>query len=254
MWENEAMENALLVGLSRQVALRREMEIIANNVANISTNGFKGRSQRFAEHLGPVARAETFPNMDKRVSFVSDRGTPIDLTSGAIERTGNPLDVAARGDVFFMVQTPGGQNRYTRDGAFEINSRGELVNQAGLRVVGENGPIAISTNESNPRINEDGTLFTDQGNRGRLRLVRFANPRDLRNEGSNLFSTTAQPQPGGPTARVETGSLERSNVKPILEMSRMVEVNRAYSSISSLMGRTDELRRDAIRRLSDVQS
>jgi flagellar basal-body rod protein FlgF len=248
------MENALLVGLSRQMALRREMEIIANNVANISTNGFKARSQRFAEHLGPVAKAETFPNLDKRVSFVTDRGTPIDLSGGMIERTGNALDVAVRGDAYFMVQGPNNQNRFTRDGAFEINSRGQLVNQAGLQVVGENGPIAISTNETNPRIAEDGTVFTDQGSRGKLRLVRFANPRDLRNEGSNLFSSAAQPQPAGPTARVETGSLERSNVKPILEMSRMVEVQRSYSSITSLMGRTDELRRDAIRRLADVQS
>jgi flagellar basal-body rod protein FlgF len=230
------------------------MEIIANNVANVSTNGFKARSQRFAEHLGPVARAETFPTANRQVSYVTDQGTPIDLSGGMIERTGNPLDAAVRGEGYFVVQTAGNQTRFTRDGAFEINARGQLVTQGGLQVVGENGPITVSANESNPRIAEDGTVFTDQGARGKLRLVRFANPRDLRNEGSNLFSAQAQPQPAGPTARVEIGALERSNVKPILEMSRMIEVQRAYSSITSLMGRTDELRRDAIRRLSDVQS
>jgi len=129
-----------------------------------------------------------------------------------------------------------------------------MVTQGGLRVVGENGPIEISTNETGVRIAEDGTVLTDQGNRGKLRLARFANPRDLRNEGSNLFSSVAPAQPAGPQARVETGVIERSNVKPVLEMSRLIEVQRAYASISSMVGRTDELRRDAIRRLADLQS
>lgn len=248
------MENALLVGLSRQMVLRREMDVIANNVANINTNGFKTRSMRFSEHMQPAAKAETFPTLDKKVSFVVDKGTPIDLSAGMMERTGNPLDVAVRGDAFFTVLGPNGQNRYTRDGGFEINSRGHLVTQSGLRVVGENGPIEISTNETGVRIAEDGTVLTDQGNRGKLSLARFANPRDLLNEGGNLFRSSVPPQPAGPTARVETGTIERSNVKPVLEMSRLVEVQRAYSSISSMMGRTDELRRDAIRRLADLQS
>lgn len=248
------MENAILVGLSRQMALRREMDVIANNVANINTNGFKTRSTRFAEHLGPVARAETFTGADKRVSYVVDRGTPIDLSAGMMQRTGSPLDVAVRGDAYFTVQTANGQTRYTRDGSFEINSRGQMVTQGGLRVVGENGPIEISTNETNVRIAEDGTVFTDQGNRGKLRLSRIPNPRDLRNEGSNLFSSAGAAQPAGPQARVETGVVERSNVKPVLEMSRMVDVQRAYASITSMITRADEIKRDAIRRLSDVQS
>jgi flagellar basal-body rod protein FlgF len=248
------MENALLVGLSRQMSLRREMDVIANNVANVSTTGFKARSLRFAEHLAPTARAETFPVNNRRVSYVTDQGTPIDLSGGMIERTGNPLDAAARGDAFFVVQLQNGQTRYTRDGAFEINGRGQMVAQGGLRVMGENGPIEISPNETGLRLAEDGTILTDQGTRGKLRLVRFADPKQLRHDGQNLFSTTAQPQPAGPTARIEAGALERSNVKPIIEMSRMVEVQRAYSSISSLMSRADELRRDAIRRLSDTQS
>ncbi len=248
------MENALLVGLSRQMVLRREMDVIANNVANINTNGFKARSTRFAEHVMPSAKAETFPMPDRRVSHVVDKGTPIDLSAGMMERTGNPLDAAMRGDGYFTVQTGNGQTRFTRDGAFEINSRGQLVTQGGLRVMGEGGPIEISTSETGVRIAEDGTVLTDQGNRGKVRLVKFANPRDLRNEGGNLFSSAAAPQPAGPQVRVETGVVERSNVKPVLEMTRMVEVQRAYSTISSLMGRTDELRRDAIRRLSDVQA
>ncbi len=248
------MENALLVGLSRQIALRREMDVIANNVANINTNGFKNRSMRFAEELMPAARAETFPQNDRRVSYVLDRGTPLDLSPGMMERTENPLDVAVRGDAYFTVQGANGQLRFTKDGSFAVNARGQLVTQGGQRVIGENGPIEISTNETGVRIAEDGSVFTDQGSRGKLRLVQFANPRDLRSEGGNMLSSTVPPQPAGPQIRVDTGVVERSNVKPVLEMSRMVEVQRAYSSITGMVSRIDEIRRDAIRRLADVQS
>jgi flagellar basal-body rod protein FlgF len=248
------MENALLVGLSRQMALRREMDVIANNVANISTNGFKNRSMRFSEHIGQTAKAEVFPGQSQNVSFVIDQGTPIDISAGMVERTGNPLDVAMRGDGFFVVQNAGNQERLTRDGSFQINAQGQLVTHAGFRVLGDGGPIQIGAGETNVRIAEDGSVLSDQGVRGRLRMVRVENPRDLRNEGTNTFSTANPPQPAGPQARVEPGAVERSNVKPVLEMSRMVEVQRAYASITSLLGRADELRRDAIRRLADTQA
>jgi flagellar basal-body rod protein FlgF len=245
------MENMLLVGLSRQIALTRELDVIANNVANSATNGFKARSTRFAEFVGPVARAETFPKGDSKVSFVVDRGTPIDLSTGAIERTGNPLDAAIKGDAYFELQTRGGP-RWTRDGAFEINSRGELVTQRGEIVAGRNGPIRFGPGETGIRIAEDGSVFSDQGQRGKLKLVSFADPKSLRSEGGNLFSSPATPRAAPTTTQVASGALERSNVRPVLEMSRLVEVQRAYSSIAGLMSRTDELRRTAIQRLAEV--
>lgn len=247
------MENALLVGLSRQVALARELDVIANNMANVNTTGFKARSARFAEHVARVARAETFPNGDKRVSYVIDRGTPIDLSSGLVERTGNPLDAAIKGDGYFVIQTAAGP-RYTREGAFEVNARGEMVNQRGQRVLGENGPIVFAPGEAGVRIAEDGSVFTNAGQSGKLRIVNFANPRALRNEGDNLFSSAEAPRPAGPLAKVEPNSLERSNVKAVVEMTRLVEVQRAYTSIAGMIGRIDELRRTAIQRLADVQS
>src|SRR5918992_4109057 len=117
--ESRSMENALLIGLSRQVALGRELDVIANNMANVTTNGFKARSSRFREYLMPVASAETFPRPDRRLSYVIDNGTPLDTRSGAVEHTGSPLDVAIKGDAFLAVQTPQGE-RYTRNGALEI--------------------------------------------------------------------------------------------------------------------------------------
>lgn len=246
------MENALLVGLSRQMALRREIDVIANNMANVSTTGFKARSARFSEFVMPVARDDNFLRPDRRLSYVIDQGTPIDPTSGALERTGNPLDAAVKGEGYFVVQTPGGE-RYTRSGAFEINSRGELVTQQGHRVAGENGPIVLAPGETGIRMSADGTVSTDQGQRGKLRLVRFANPQAIRSEGDNLFSATAPAQPVGPTGQIEPGALERSNVKPILEMSRLLDVQRTYTTIAGLMSKVDELRRTAISRLADQQ-
>jgi flagellar basal-body rod protein FlgF len=244
------MENALLIGLSRQVALGRELDVIANNMANVTTNGFKARSSRFREFLMPVASAETFPQPDRKLSYVIDAGTPLDIRSGPIEHTGNPLDVAIRGDAFLAVQTPAGE-RYTRNGALEINAQGQLVTSDGFPVLGENGPIAFTPQESGFDIAPDGTVTSNQGQRGRLRLVRFANAQALRNEGSNLFSSPNPAQAAGATSRVEPRAIERSNVKPVLEMSRLIEVNRSYSNIAGMVGRMDELRRTAISRLAD---
>jgi flagellar basal-body rod protein FlgF len=246
------VENALLVGLSRQMALRRELDVIANNMANVSTTGFKARSARFSEFVMPVAKDDNFLRPDRRLSYVIDQGTPIDQTSGPIERTGNPLDAAVRGEGYFVVQTPSG-DRYTRSGAFEINSKGELVTQQGHRVTGDNGPIVLAPGETGVRMSADGTVSTDQGQRGKLRLVRFANPQSIRSEGDNLFSSTAPAQPVGPSGQIEPGALERSNVKPILEMSRLLDVQRTYTTIAGLMSKVDELRRTAISRLADQQ-
>ncbi|MDP3258950.1 MAG: flagellar basal-body rod protein FlgF [Bosea sp. (in: a-proteobacteria)] len=247
------MENALLVGLSRQMALARELDVIANNMANVSTNGFKTRSARFNEFIMPKASADSFKPADKPLSFVVDKGTPIDLSQGAVERTGNPLDVALRGDVFLVVQTPGG-DRYTRAGSLDINARGQLVTQSGQPVLGDGGPISFGASDSNPRIAPDGTVSTDQGQSGKLRMVRFADPQALASDGANLFSATAAPLPAGPEARLEPGAVERSNVKAVLEMTRLMEVQRSYQSVANMLSKADELRSKAITRLADQQA
>ena len=136
------MQNALLVGLSRQVALGRELDVIANNIANINTAGFKADGSVFEEYVSPTARADNFLAPDRRVSFVNDRATWIDLSQGPLEKTNNPLDVAINGGGFFAVQTPQGE-RYTRNGAFQINNVGELVTAEGYQVLGESGPISV---------------------------------------------------------------------------------------------------------------
>ncbi len=245
------MENALLIGLSRQVALSRELDVVANNVANIETNGFKRRSSNFQEFLMPVAKAEAFKNGDKKLSYVVDQGTNLSFTPGALSRTDNPLDVALKGDAMFVVRGTTGE-RYTRDGAFSINSKGELVNASGKQVVTDQGVLRLAPGETNLRISGDGQISSSSGTKGKLKLVTFSNPQVLKNEGANEFSSIIAPKTAGKDARVEVGFVEKSNVSPVLEMSRLIEINRAYQTVANMMTQTDALRKTAIQKLADV--
>ncbi|OYU50608.1 MAG: flagellar biosynthesis protein FlgF [Rhizobiales bacterium PAR1] len=244
------MENVLLITLSRQMTLRRELDVIANNVANAQTNGFKRRLSDSREYQMPVASDETFKRGgDRRVSFVVDRGTPLDTSLGQLEPTGNPLDAAINGDAYFKVQTPQGE-RYTRNGAMMVNARGELVNSDGHVMMGEQGVFQIANTERDLRVATDGSITSSAGNRGKLTLVRFPNQQVLENAGANTFTTKVQPEPAL-QARIQSGFVERSNVSPVVEISRMLEVTRQYQNIANMMGRADELRRSAIQKLGE---
>ena len=252
------MENALLVGLSRQVALRRELDVIANNIANINTTGFKGESMMFEQYLDPTARHEYFPGNDRRIAFVMDRATLQDFTQGPLQRTEAPLDVAIDGPGFFAVQTPNGE-RFTRAGNFHLNPQGQLVNNNGHLVLGQGGPIVFEPTDTNIAIAADGTISATNGagqigDRGKLRMVAFANPTQLTQQGDGLWSAPngLTPQVAAVTTRAVQGALEKSNVVAVREMNRMIEVTRAYSTITAMQQRTDELRRKAIEKLAEA--
>ncbi len=236
------MQNALLVGLSRQVALERELDVVANNIANINTSGFKTDGAVFEEFISPTARAENFLTADQRVSFVQDRATWIDLSQGPLERTNNPLDIAVNGKGFLVVQTPGGE-RYTRNGALQINNVGELVTSEGYQVLGESGPITFQPKDRNITISEDGTISAREGNnsqtesqRGQLRLVSFDQPGRLQKDGSSTFKAPANVTPqADKLSTVIQGTIEKSNVRSVMEMTRMIEVTRSYTQIAALV-------------------
>jgi flagellar basal-body rod protein FlgF len=248
------MENALLVGLSRQTALARELEVVANNVANVNTNGFRRRSSVFAEHLMPVASADDFRRPDRKVSYVIDKGTWLSTDRGDIEKTDDPLDIAIKGDGFLVLEGPNGKERFTRNGALAINAQGTLVTSDGRPVLGQNGRIQFSANESGIRINADGSISTSQGLRGKLRIAMFDNPQALVNEGANEYSGGTPRQATPVEAQIESGAIEHSNVKPVIEMARMVEITRAYTAIAGMIQRMDDLHRGAIQKLADQQS
>ena len=187
------MENTLLVGLSRQMVLERQMDVVANNVANINTNGFKADRSLFEEYLRSPAHEDNFQRSDRRVSFVQDRVSFHDFAAGNTELTKNPLDVSIDGRGFLAVQTPAGE-RYTRDGGLQINNLGQLVTAGGNPVMGISGPIVFQPTDKQINIAADGNVTVLEGTgrtnsvRGKLRLVSFADAQKLVKEGSNLYS------------------------------------------------------------------
>lgn len=245
------MENAQLIGLSRQIALRRQMDVVANNLANINTTGFKAQSILFEEHVSAVARDHDFAGADQKLSFTHNWATMHDLAPGAMVQTGNALDVALNGEGFFAVETPGGE-RWTRSGAFQIDASGTLVDLSGNPVLGEGGRITFDATETDITIGADGTVMTPAGSKGRLRIVTFDDPQILSREGNNLFAG-GEPLPAT-DVRVAQGAIERSNVSGIAEMAEMIRVSRSYQSLATIMQRQDELRRTAIQRLGDMSA
>jgi len=245
------IENAQLISLSRQMALQRQMDVVANNMANINTSGFKGEQVLFEQYVMPVARDQDFQNLDQPLSFVQDWATIHDLSGGAMVQTGSELDVGLNGDGFFAVQTPGGE-RFTKAGNFQLSANGTLVDANGNPVLGNGGPIQFGPEESNILIGSDGSISSSAGQKGKLRLVEFQNPQALTREGSNLWAG------GTPVAATNTramqGFVEKSNVSGVSEMAEMIRVQRAYESAASLTQKQDELRRSAIQRLGDANA
>jgi len=254
------MENLALIGLSRQIALHRELEVVANNIANLNTTGYKSDGSVFHEFLMPVARAGAFQGTDQRLSYVHDRATWHNFSTGPTRPTGNPLDVSIDGDAFFVVQTPRGE-RYTRNGSLQLNATGELVTNAGDRVLGDGGPIQFQPTDSNISINPDGTITVrESGNaasdsaRGKLRLVRFEQVQTLLKDTSSMFRAPegTAPQAADASVRVVQGTIEQSNVRPVIEMARMIELTRTYTQIANLLQQASEHRRTAIDKLAEV--
>jgi flagellar basal-body rod protein FlgF len=253
------MANTLLIGLSRQTALQRELDVVANNIANVNTTGFKADGTAFSQYLEGTLDAGLSPNRGN--AMVQDRMSWHDMSQGTIQQTGAPLDVAVDGDGMMVVQTDRGE-RYTRNGAFQLNNLGELVTTAGDKVLGEAGPIVLQVTDRDVTITKNGTVKVREGaslnsdsTRGKLRLVTFDNPQVLRKDGASTFAApdNAAPNPlGDAKANVLQGSIEKSNVRPVIEMTRMIELTRAYTEVSTILQQQGDLRKNSLQQLADV--
>jgi flagellar basal-body rod protein FlgF len=252
------MENTLLVGLSRQVTLERQLDVVANNIANVNTSGYKADSSLFEEFLNTGAHEDNFSGKDRRVSYVQDRATFHDFSQGPAEQTKNPLDVAIDGRGFLVVQTAAGE-RYTRDGGLQMNNTGQLVTAAGNAVLGTSGPIVFQPTDHDINVAPDGTITVQEGTskvdsiRGKLRLVSFPDAQKALKEGLNLYAAGegGAPQPDT-KSQLRQGFIEKSNVNAVAEMSRMIEVTRAYTQISTMLQQQSDLHKTAIAALADV--
>lgn len=220
------MENAGYIALSRQTALTRQLEVIANNMANMTTPAYKGETLQFGEYLMRADRSGT-------LSFVEESGITRNWAEGSETPTGNPLDVAIHGDGLFVVSTPDGE-RYTRKGRFELDAQGQLVTVEGYPVQGDGGPIVIPAEDGEVTISEDGTVSNELGTLGNIRLVRFADPDQLQAEGFGLYRADVPAQPTEDSSLVQ-GMVEDSNVNPILEMTALIQVTRDYQATQKMI-------------------
>jgi flagellar basal-body rod protein FlgF len=251
------MENAILVGLSRQVTLERQLDVVANNIANVNTTGFKADRSLFEEYLNSGAHEDNFVGRDRRVSYVQDRATYRDFSPGSLEPTKNPLDIAIDGSGFFAVQAAGGE-RYTRDGNLQVNNLGQLVTAGGDPVLGTSGPIVLQPTDHDVNVSPDGTITVLEGSaktdsvRGKLRLVSFADAQSLLKQGSNLYAAGASAAQPDLKSTLRQGFVEKSNVNGVSEMSNMIQVMRTYTQISTLLQQQSDLQRSAIEKLADV--
>lgn len=244
------MDNVSLLSLSYQLAAHRAMDVIANNVANINTPGYKRESVQFEQILQQLKPADGQKG-PQTLSFVKDAGIVRDISAGRMENTGAPFDLGINGSGYFVVQTPQGE-RYTRNGHFTLNADGTVVTEGGDQLMGDGGAITIAPDDGDISFGPDGTITGKQGQIGKLRLVDFTDPRALKKEGESLYSTTQTPN-AATTATVSQGMLESSNVQPVVEISRMIEVMRSYEATSSLEKSASDMKRQAVQKLGTYQ-
>lgn len=245
------MENAQLINLSRQTALRNQLNVVANNMANINTAGYKSQRLLFEEIVMPVAEATEFETADHHLHYVHDYATSYNFLPGSIRQSGKELDVAVDGEGWFSVQTEDGV-AYTRHGAFHLDNTGMLVTAMGKPVLTDGGPVTFTPEDGAIEIARDGTISTEAGVRGRLQLVTFDVSQDLLQIGENLYThEEAVPYLEG---RVVQGALENSNVQGVVEVTRLIEITRAYQTVSKLMEDTNKLRENAIATLGKLSA
>ncbi|MEM6625404.1 MAG: flagellar basal-body rod protein FlgF [Pseudomonadota bacterium] len=244
------MDNTLLVGLSAQQVLRQRLDVSANNLANMDTVGFKAEALVNREIEEKPARVTERPS---DVVFVDAWALQRDMSVGPIERTGNPLDVAIEGDGFFAIESPGGEPVYTRDGRFSIDGDGRLVTRSGLLVLGEgDAPIQTDPEAGPVKISQDGAIGQGDAEIGRFKLVDFQTSGALEKIGDGLLKATVE-EPGPPeTIRLAQGFVEGSNVQAIGEMTRLIEISRAYEGVSRMLNQSNQLREKAVDKLARV--
>ena len=236
------MDNATYAALTRQSGLLREMRSVANNIANASTTGYRSEGVIFSEYiddLGPGAPS---------LSMAAARVRETLQSQGALATTGGPFDLAIQGDGFFMVQAPGGQ-RLTRAGSFSPNENGDLVTMEGYPVLDAGGaPVFVPQGTGPIAIAADGTISADGSPIGQIGIFMPTDMAGMIREDGVRFRADAGTEPAL-DGKMLQGFLEESNVDPILQVSRMIEVQRAYELGQSFIDKEDERIRGVIQAL-----
>ncbi|HTE54149.1 MAG TPA: flagellar basal-body rod protein FlgF [Kofleriaceae bacterium] len=220
------MGSGIYIATSGAVAQDRALDVTANNIANASTAGYKGKRATFGQALANTRAQDA--------AFVGVAEVATDTSAGPIRQTDNPLDLALTGDGYFSVNTPAGV-RYTRAGDFRLDNQGRLVNGAGLvaRATG-GGELRVPPDATDVTVGDDGRLMVGADPVGQLELVRFA-PTSLTREGDNLYAASGPPIQGGPPVEIMSGALEQSNVNVVRGVIELVKVSRTYESLMKMI-------------------
>ncbi|MBE9635908.1 flagellar hook-basal body complex protein [Salipiger mangrovisoli] len=235
------METSGYTVLSRQSGLLRELQLVANNVANANTTGYRQQGLVFSEFIRTTDRGGS-------VSMSAAHVRNSSFVQGAITRTGAALDLAIEGEGFFLVQTAAGE-RLTRNGAFTTNAQGDLVTHDGNPVLSAGGgPVFVPPGADDLAVARDGTLSSGGLPIGQIGLVRPSDLKALEREGATLFRTSGATEPVD-SPKIIQGALESSNVDPILQLARLIEVQRAYEMGQGFLDREDERQRTTIKAL-----
>jgi len=253
------MDPALRAAATGMMAQQRRTEVIANNLANVNTPGFKRSRAHFEDLLYQTVQGQQVqgdPDTQTAPAIQIGRGTRLAGVQrlheqGPLEQTGRNLDIAIEGEGFYQIQLPDGSTAYTRDGSFQISDQGVLVTSSGYAV---QPPVRVPVDASELVISSTGIVSVRRGQDilpteiGRLELARFANPSGLFSMGQNLLAPTAasgQPVVGFPTdegmGRLQQFSLEGSNVEIVQEMVEMIASMRAYEINSKAIKQSDEM-------------
>lgn len=237
------MDNTVYATLNRQSGLMQEMRTVANNISNISTAGFRKEGVIFSEHIAALDGG------GNSLSMAYANGRLIDQRQGPLAQTGGTFDFALEGDGYFQIETPQG-NQLTRAGSFTPNENGELVNMDGHRLLDNGGaPIFVPTDAGPISVGEDGTISADGNPIAQIGVFAPNDPNGLIHQGGTRFDATAGVQPVEGTSILQ-GYVEESNVDAIGEITRMIEVQRAYELGQTFLDKEDERIRGVISTLT----
>jgi flagellar basal-body rod protein FlgF len=243
------MDSPGYIVLSRLVAQGRTMAVTANNIANADTPGFRAARPLFGAVL--ERQMTEMPPGGRDLAFAQDRATWRDAAPGPLARTGNPLDLAiAAPEGFFAVETPRGE-RFTRAGRFTLDGDGRIADPDGNAVLGRDGqPLRVGPGDTRLDILGDGTVRSENGALGQIRVVRFEDPQRLSAEGDRLLAAPAE-MPAQPVERpgIVQGAMEGSNVRPVLELTRMTEDTRQFQMVAQMAEREGERLGSAVERI-----
>lgn len=233
------MENAGYATLTRQTGLMREMRVVANNIANMATTGYRQEGLMFAEHVKRLQDAPSLSMATGNVHMTS-------MQQGTLTQTGGRFDLAIEGEGFFLIETPTGE-RLSRAGSFTPNAEGELVTPDGYRLLDAGGaPLFVPFDAADLAVASDGTISSAGVPLGQVGLVRPLEPLLMQREDGVRFRADdgVEPVEGG---RILQGFLESSNVDPIGQIARMIEVQRAYELGQKFLEAEDERIRNAVK-------